>query len=384
MKKHIIFINNYPSPYRNYLFNSLNSTGVDFEVIHEAHGAKDRNWSFSGNEIKYKNNFDKPLFTTGFGGTFNPRLLWKMIKSNKDYEYVIPGWGGINYVSIFILKRIGLIRNKLHVWCEANYLDKNGPKDVNGLKNFFRKFCMSTADGMILIPGIMAKKALEHFGIQIDSKRFVIFPNVIEDEKFSYGDPSQTITQPIFISPIRLNENLKGLKNFFDAIGLENIKKAKFLIAGDGVDKQLYLDYIKDNGIEKYVEMLGFLNSEQMENAYSRANAILLPSFYDPSPLSLIEATKKGLVILASNHCGNHFEAIENGKNGYSFNPLDTSDVKNTYERLISEISVWPQYSANSINIYNEKFLPKKVILSLVNNLWHKEYKDQNEDTCTD
>lgn len=67
-------------------------------------------------------------------------------------------------------------------------------------------------------------------------------------------------------------------------------------------------------------------------------------------------------MILASNHCGNHFEAVECGRNGESFNPIDKQAIKNTFEKLLNDISMWPSYSKRSIEIYKEKFLPNLVL----------------------
>lgn len=363
MGKSFIFINNIPSPYRNYQFNLMHSCGINLLVYHEAKTQKDRNWKFLGDEIKYNNYFDKYYIRPPFNlGTFNPIILYKLLKSSRETDIVIAGWGGINQILICIMKRLGLLKNTLHIWCEANYLDIQGPKEKVGLNNAIRKFCMKSSDGKILIPGIMAKKALSYFGITIETDRFVNFPNIIEDENFGYGHYKPINGLPIFISPVRIIERLKGVINFFEAIGSENIKKALFLIAGDGSDKSMYEEYIKAHGYGNNIKLLGFLNSEQMEKVYSQANVMLLPSFYDPSPLSLVEATKKGLVILASNHCGNHFEAVECGRNGESFDPLDKVEIKKKFEKLLNDIDEWPLYSQRSIEIYKERFHPNVVL----------------------
>lgn len=363
MCKSFIFINNIPSPYRNYLFNLMYDCGINFIVYHEAKTAKDRGWKFLGDEVKYNNYFDECYIRLPFNsGTFNPVILYKLLKSNQETEIVVAGWGGINQILICAMKYLGLLRNPLHVWCEANYLDIKGPKKRTGLNNVLRKFCMKNVDGKVLVPGIMAKKALLHFGITIDDSRFINFPNIIDDKNFKYGHYNPVNDLPIFISPVRIIERLKGCVNFFEAIGSENIKKALFLIAGDGSDKSMYENYIKDHGYENNIKLLGFLNSEQMEQVYSTANVMLLPSFYDPSPLSLVEATKKGLVILASNHCGNHFEAVECGRNGESFDPLNKADIKKKFEKLLNNIDRWALYSLRSTEIYKEKFHPNVVL----------------------
>ena len=103
-----------------------------------------------------------------------------------------------------------------------------------------------------------------------------------------------------------------------------------------------------------------------MTELYNQANAIVLPSFSDPSPLSLVEGLLFHLPILCSNHCGNHFEAVENDKNGCTFWPNDPIDIKATFERFMSYRDKWKEMGEYSAMLYYERFETEKVINSFV------------------
>lgn len=99
-----------------------------------------------------------------------------------------------------------------------------------------------------------------------------------------------------------------------------------------------------------------------MTELYNKANAMLLPSFSDSSPLTLVEALYFHLPVLCSNHCGNHFEVIEEGKNGYTFSPLDKDDIKIHFEIFMSRRNEWFDMGEISSKLYSERFDTEKVI----------------------
>ncbi|WGU68929.1 glycosyltransferase [Capnocytophaga canimorsus] len=171
---------------------------------------------------------------------------------------------------------------------------------------------------------------------------------------------------PIFFMPVRLLERIKGILNFFNAIGIDNIKKAKFLIAGNGDDSQVYQSFVMDNNLQENIILLGFQDYHQINQLYNQANVFLLPSFSDPSPLSLVEALKMKLPVLVSLHCGNHYEALKDGYNGYGFNPYNPLEIKGKFEKLMLERDKWELQGQNSYQMYLNNFDKKKSIESFM------------------
>ena len=112
--------------------------------------------------------------------------------------------------------------------------------------------------------------------------------------------------------------------------------------------------------------LLGYCNTEMMVEFYKKSNLFLLPSFSDPSPLSLIEALSMKLPVLASERCGNHFEAVEEGINGYIFNPLLPESVRIAYIKLLARFDEWEEMGEQSKKIYEEKFNKEKVISNFI------------------
>ena len=372
MKKYI-FLTNIPTPYRTSFYNDIYKHDLNFEVLYMRHTEADRNWNIDPENLKHPHYIDRGFYRMigRFHVHFNPRIIMKLLKS-KNTEIIIGGaWNDLDVLAIVILKRLGILRHQLHFWSEANYLTVGASND-NFFKKMMRRFVYHSSTGAQLSSGKMTEYTLvEKWGIKCHS--FVPLPNTIEEDKFQISEDEIAVRYhnrvPTFLMPVRLLEQDKGILNFFRCIGNENIQKAVFNIAGEGPDKALIQHFIELNKLGKHIRLLGYCNTETMVELYKKANLFLLPSFSDPSPLSLIEALSMKLPVLASERCGNHFEAVNDGVNGYIFDPLNPGSVRSAYTKLLDRFDEWKEMGEQSKDIYEEKFNKEKVISNFVNAL---------------
>lgn len=369
MSKNTIFIQNILSPYRNRFFNKLISYYDDFTVYYMGESEHDRSWDVTKIERKYHNWIDKyglELNVGDFRGHLNPRLVWKILRNKKAKNIVLAvSWQDPNIMAIAIAKKLHLTNKRLFFWAEANYTAEWTKKYNNKLKWWFKRMVFSSIDGAMIIPGKMAEITFEKWNINV--KEYIYLPNTIDDANLEYISNIRNDSDlPIFLMPIRIIEKVKGGINFFESIGADNVRKAKFIIAGDGDDKKLYEKYIRDNNFEDNIILEGFCDSKKMSYLYNKANALILPSFSDPSPLSLVEACFFHLPILCSNHCGNHFETVEEGKNGYTFSPLNPEEIKNAFEKFMNKKDYWTDMGECSASIYLHRFETQKIIKEFI------------------
>jgi glycosyltransferase involved in cell wall biosynthesis len=243
-----------------------------------------------------------------------------------------------------------------------------GASNDNFLKKWIRKFVYHSTNGAQLSSGRMTEITLDKWGIRTNC--FVSLPNTIEEDKFLISDTEielrKTNPTPVFLMPVRLLERDKGVLNFFKAIGIDNIRRAKFLIAGEGPDKDLIHLYVNNNNLENHIFLLGHCDTDKMISLYKKCNLFVLPSFSDPSPLSLIEALSMKLPVLVSERCGNHYEAVINSDNGYIFDPYDAISVLNAFNLILDRFRDWTLMGEKSWELYTEKFNKSMVISRFV------------------
>lgn len=369
--KKIVFFTNIVAPYRVFLFNKLEEirlkhTSIDFEVYFMRITEADRNWEVNLKDLKFKYLIGRGLYlkVKYFHVHFNPILLLKLTKSKNE---IILGssWNDLNVLLLVLLKRLRLISNKLSVWSEANYLTINSQKE-NRSRDILRRWFFSQIDGSFIVPGHMSVLSFEKWRIPV--RNVIVLPNLVSSELFQNKDVYQnnTETKPIFFLAARLEESLKGIKNFLERIGNQNAKKIVLKIAGTGSSLDDYKQYVRSNNLERNVFFLGDLSQEEISIEYKKANVFVLPSFSDPSPLTIVEAIFSGLPVFVSERCGNHFEAVVNGENGYTFNPFDPTDVKIKFEKMLSERNNWCNFSSRSLQIAKTNFNSETVLKDFI------------------
>jgi glycosyltransferase involved in cell wall biosynthesis len=369
--KKVIFFTNIVAPYRVSLFNKLeeirkNHPLFDFEVYFMRKTEADRNWEIKLDSLIFKYLIGKGAYAMikGFHFHLNPILIFKLIRSKNE---IILGssWNDINVLTIALLKSLGLISNKLSVWSEANYLTINSQK-ANRLRDRLRSWFFSKIDGSFILPGKMSILSFEKWDIHV--KNNLILPNLVSGPLFKREKPywHDISKSPVLFIVARLEENLKGILNFFEALGPDKLREVNIRIAGTGSSMDDYVNYVKINKLENNIVFLGNLSQPEISKEYINASFFVLPSYSDPSPLAIVEAISSGLPILASDRCGNHFEAIISGQNGYTFDPFDRKDIKEKFDAMMSQKNKWNEFSDKSLQIAKDNFNCDHILSNLI------------------
>lgn len=373
-QKKYFFIQNIIAPYRTSLFNGLLKHNFPFEVGYMGKTESDRSWDVNLSDLNFQYKIYSGWYKLikGYHIHFNWSMICDLVKRKDITDIILSvSWNDLNILILVFLKKIGLLKKKIHFWTEANYLT-NGASKKNLLKVMLRSFSYSVVDGAFIIPGEMAKRTLDIW--KVHYQELIHLPNLIDEEVFSLSADYKKLRAveklPVFILPVRLIEKVKGVINFFEAIGSENICKGTFLIAGDGADYECYVKYIKSNNFGKHIFLLGFCDKHKMKELYEKANVMILPSFSDPSPLSLIEAIKMKLPILASERCGNHFETVIDGYNGLIFDPCRPNTIKDKFEEILDKSKEWNEWGENSVRLFEKKFEMNLCLKHFVRNMY--------------
>lgn len=104
-------------------------------------------------------------------------------------------------------------------------------------------------------------------------------------------------------------------------------------IIGEGSDKQILLEYIKNNNLTKNTKMLGYI-----KNPYpylNKSDVFVMSSHYEGYPLALVEALTLGKAIIATN-CTGPKEALDNGKYGLLVEPGNVEQLAAAIRELVN------------------------------------------------
>jgi glycosyltransferase involved in cell wall biosynthesis len=125
-----------------------------------------------------------------------------------------------------------------------------------------------------------------------------------------------------------------------------------FLIIGDGEERE-NIEYLIESSKLSNVLLTGYKSNV---NEYLVASDIYLStSLWEGLPYSLIEASARGLPIVASDVTGNN-EVVVDGVNGYLFNLNNPDDAVEKILRIKNSIQEQMTLGENSIKIFMENF----------------------------
>lgn len=161
-----------------------------------------------------------------------------------------------------------------------------------------------------------------------------------------------------FVLPlgIELNNTCKPKKNYetIDILYVGRLVKTKGVHILINAFKQLKHDFIrlhivgrgpdvkelrKIAGNDERIIFYGFVPDEKLAEMYKTANIVVVPSiWYDNSPLVIYESFKYGTPVIGS-RIGGIPELIQEGYNGFLFNPSNSNELKCKLEYLIENVS---------------------------------------------
>lgn len=325
-----------PSPYNSDLFRALaRESEIDLTVHYHQQSFSSHPW-----QSCLTKGYRSRGFTTFLG------IDWKLIrltlsppKPGTRRMFVIAGWN--IPTSIVLLLVLGLGMGRYLIWTDAPNPDRQQSLWFRALRSLWLKWIYQRAY-RVMGTGQPTLDALRLMGAP--PEKLVNFPYWIDLSKYVLSDntrhQSDDTSRPIrFISSGRIQNALKGHDIAIRAlVGQERKGKRGFeyRIAGTGEDENALQALAKELGIADHVELLGWLEPEQLLDELYSADALIHPSpVHEPYGVAVIEAMAASLVVLASDVTCAALDRIEHGVNGYIHSAGDVKELAAQIGELI-------------------------------------------------
>lgn len=249
------------------------------------------------------------------------KRLRKIVKKN-NFDILVDVDGILDMYSIPAL--IGL-KTKLISWEQFNYYQN---PYVN-YRKLTRRMAAKLADAIVVI----TKEDEQYYrdNLKLKTTVYQIYNPLTIDNKGETADlESKTI-----LSVGRITEQ-KGFDMLVDVAEkvLQDHKDWKWIIIGDGEDKDEILQKIKEKGLEGNINILS--NVDNVEEYYKNSSIYVMTSRYEGFGLVLTEAMSFGVPCVSFKCPAGPSEIIEDGVNGYL---VDCFDI-NTMSKRIKELIV--------------------------------------------
>lgn len=220
----------------------------------------------------------------------------------------------------------------------------------------------------LIAVGEMVKKNLVDF-YKISSEQITVIHNAIKPFEGKIT-PIPLLTEyrdngyKIIGNVGRLSEQ-KGMEYFINAVPgvIEKFPKTKFVIVGDGEDKDKLVNMVKQMNLDEYITFLGYRSD--IQNVMSQMDFIVLSSLWEGLPLTPIEAFSVGKTVVATAVDGTP-EIVQNGINGILIKPKDIKEIVNNICYLLNNIDVLDKFHVSAKERYNAEFSFEKLRMNYI------------------
>lgn len=119
-------------------------------------------------------------------------------------------------------------------------------------------------------------------------------------KKYKIAEDAKVLIMVGSLKPLKGN---KTVTKAFTLLGKNFIEEhnLQLVFAGTGPDKEMLINYSKENDIEVNVKFLGNIKNEDLNEIYALADYYVIASWFESLSKSLLEAMFNGLPIIASN-----------------------------------------------------------------------------------
>ncbi|MEI9475468.1 MAG: glycosyltransferase [Deltaproteobacteria bacterium] len=238
------------------------------------------------------------------------------------------------------------------------------------LKKIFYHVC-KRANYIHCVSEVM-RRGIEALGIE--GAKISTFPMGVDETFFEAGRNRKSIMQKGRDFKILSNRNLLPIYNVSLLIRsipmvLEKESKIRFLIAGDGTERESLQKEVEYLNVGSFVQFLGRIPHSEMPNLLADTDIYVSTSLYDGTSVSLLEAMACGAFPIVTDILSNR-EWISDGENGFLV-PTDDTFVlaakiikvlrltklsKESCERnrkIVEEKAHWNQILRNFTRIYD-------------------------------
>ena len=280
------------------------------------------------------------------------KALFNLVKENKyDLIYCHQPVGGV-------MGRMAGHKFKIPVIYVAHgfHFFKGCPKK-NLLYKFIEKHYSRYTDALVTMNEedyqsalkFKAKRVYKINGIGFDSSKYCKTEDDFTELKNEFGIQDGDVA---FLSIGELNEN-KNHSVVLEAVSqLKESSHIKYFICGQGQRKVEYESFIKENGLEGQVKLLGY--RKDIANVLNVMNVFIMPSLREGLPRSIMESMAYGLPCIVSDIRGCR-DLIDDNNGGFLVDATDSEAFASKIKELSDNKDLrdsMGEYNKNKIKDY--------------------------------
>lgn len=194
----------------------------------------------------------------------------------------------------------------------------------------------------------------------IPANKIVAMHNFIDVKQYDV----ETLNEGYALYLGRLSKE-KGIINLIKAF--EKIDIGKLYIAGDGPEKENILKFIKEKKLEERIQLLGFLNKDEVKDVVRKSRFVVVPSiWYENCPYSILETLAMGKPVVGARIAGIP-ELIKDKESGLLYKFDDIDDLASKMKILFEDKELAKKYGIQAKKQAIECFSKEKYYNDILN-----------------
>lgn len=180
--------------------------------------------------------------------------------------------------------------------------------------------------------------------------RVVVVPNAAAQPTHEHVGGGET-AHILFLG--RIND-MKGVPQLGEALArMRDLPGWRATIAGDG-NVEAARAKAAELGLSDRVDIPGWVDGERVSELIASADILVLPSFIENLPLSIIEGMASGLAVVAT-PVGAVRDIIEDGETGLLVEPGDVDGLTAALSRLVADPELRRRLGAAALRFHRER-----------------------------
>ena len=198
----------------------------------------------------------------------------------------------------------------------------------------------SRLNAVICNSKMVKDEILKHF--RIDHRKIHVIYNSVDGDEFHprvrmrrsalRQELGLSESEPVFLL-VGSGFERKGLATAIKAAAV--VPDARLVVVGNAKRNTSYLSLARRLGCLDRIRFAGVV--KDVRPWYGMADALLLPTLYDPFPNVVLEAMSCGLPVITTTHCGG-IDIIEPSQSGYICDALDDGAIADSMRKLTDPV----------------------------------------------
>lgn len=214
-------------------------------------------------------------------------------------------------------------------------------------KRYIRK-TLNKVDKLI----VLSNSWKEFYATLVDESKIEVIYNSIDIPE-NIDKQEENITQGIFLGRLGKRKGVYDLIDSVESLAKEKIE-LKITLAGDGEIEEVK-KIIQKKKLEKYFDIVGWIEKEQKEKLLEKSEFLVLPSYHEGLPMAILEAMSRKVLVI-STYVGGIPEVIKNEENGFLIHPGNQGALADTLKKIVKDKEKCRNIANKGYESVKEKF----------------------------